>query len=93
MERRIRKSKREAMEYKTARDASKSEELWKEFDEEYQRKSALLQKQNKEYKEYCKANGLKKLDERLQIAKWDRMQAAESRGAAARCKNKKEKEK
>ena len=77
------------MEYKTARDATKSEELWKEFDEDYQRKSALLQKQNKEYKEFCEANGLKKLDDRLQIAKWDRMQAAEARGAAARYKNKK----
>jgi hypothetical protein len=91
LERRIRRSKREAMEYKAARDAAKSEELWKEFDGDYQRKSALLQKQNKEYKEFCDANNLKKLDDRLQIAKWDRMQAAEARGAAARYKNNKEK--
>ena len=47
----------------------------------------MLSKQNKAYQEYCENNNLRPLSERLQIAKWDRKQAASARGAAKRYQN------
>jgi len=44
----------------------------------------LLQKQNKAYNDYCEKNGLKKLRDRIDVARWDRKQAAAARGAAKR---------
>lgn len=52
------------------------------LEEDFQRKSVLLQKQNKAYNDFCKEHGLKKLNERITIAKWDRQQAAQARVAA-----------
>lgn len=54
------------------------------LDQDYQRKAALLQKQNKEYNDFCERNNLKPLRDRIQIAKWDRQQAAVARGATKR---------
>lgn len=82
LERRIRKTKRQVANLKTAIDAAGDEAEKFDLDQEYQRKAALLQKQNAEYKEFCKENGLKELNDRLAIAEWDRKQAAAARGAA-----------
>jgi hypothetical protein len=82
LERRIRKTKREVMGLKTARDNATSDSAKAEFDLEYQRKAALLQKQNQAYNDYCEQNGLKKLRDRIDVARWDRKQAAAARGAA-----------
>ena len=68
-------------------DSCKDEKLKFEFDLDYQRKSALLAKQNKAYADYCAENGLRPLSDRIQIAKWDRQQAAAARGAAQRYNN------
>lgn len=87
LERRIRKTKREVMSLKTAVDNATDEKLKFELDMDYQKKAALLQKQNKAYEQYCKDNDLKKLNDRIQIAKWDRKQAAAARGAATRYNN------
>lgn len=87
MERRIRDTKRKTMGLKTAMDNAKTPETKAEFDLEYQKKAALLQKQNTAYKEYCKENNLKELHDRLNIAQWDRKQAAAARGAAKRYEN------
>ena len=87
LERRIRNTKREVMGLKEAVDNCKDDKLKFELDMEHQRKSALLAKQNKAYKDYCDKNGLKPLSERIQIAKWDRQQAAAARGAAKRYEN------
>lgn len=89
LERRIRKTKREAMSLKTAIDNATDDKLKFELDMDYQKKSALLQKQNKAYDQYCKENDLKKLNDRIQIAKWDRRQAAAARGAARRYESEK----
>lgn len=86
-ERRIRKTKREVMGLKTAIDNVKDDKLKFELDMKYQRKSALLQKQNSDYNDFCDKNNVKRLQERLAIAKWDRQQAAAARGAARRYKN------
>ena len=48
----------------------------------YQKKSLKLQKQNKAYNEFCETNNLRKQDDRISIAKWDRKQAAQARAAA-----------
>jgi hypothetical protein len=50
----------------------------------YERKAALLAKQNAAYNDYCDQHDLKRLSERLTIAKWDRSQAAKARAAAKR---------
>ena len=53
-----------------------------ELEEKYQKKAALLQKQNKAYNEFCESTGQKKRHDRIQIAKWDRKQASQARAAA-----------
>lgn len=82
LERRIRKTKRETMTLKTSLDNAPNEAVRAEIKASYQRKAALLQKQNKAYNEFCKANNLKRRADRVAIAKWDRKQAAAARGAA-----------
>ena len=84
LERRIRKTKRETMGKRTAMENAKTDEARKKLEREYQKSSALLQKQNKAYNEFCEENNLKRLNERLTIAKWDRSQAAKARAAAKR---------
>ena len=87
LERRIRKTKREVMAKKEAVDTCKDDKLKFELDMDYQKKAELLSKQNKEYQEYCENNNLRPLSDRLQVAKWDRKQAASARGAAQRYEN------
>ena len=84
LERRIRKTKQEVMALQTAVDNCKDDALRLELQAELDRKSYLLQKQNKAYNEYCKTNDLRSLADRLKIAKWGREQAAKARGAAKR---------
>ena len=60
------------------------------FEKDYRRKSALLQRQNEAYNQFCEENGLKKQSERIRIAKWDRKQAAQARAAAKRYNEDKE---
>ena len=90
LERRIRKTKRDTMSSRTARDAetdSTEKEYW---DNKYQKKAALLQKQNAAYNQFCEANGLKKQQDRISIAKWNRSEAAKARAAAKRYNEDKE---
>lgn len=84
LERRIRDTKRQAMGWKTAMDAEEDPEKKAELEDKYQRKAALLQKQNKAYNDFCESTGQKKRSDRIQIAKWDRKQAAQARAAAKR---------
>lgn len=89
MERRIRNTKREVMAWDTARQAAQGS--FKDLIEnDYQRKAALLQRQNAAYNQFCEENGLKKQSERIRIAKWDRQKAAQSRAAAKRYNEDKE---
>ena len=76
LERRIRKTKREVINWKTAGD-----------EEMYEKKSALLQKQNAAYNQFCEENGLKKQSERLHIAEWNRIEASRATAAAKRWNN------
>lgn len=87
LERRIRKTKREVMNWQKAVEYATDERLKFENDLIYQRKSALLQKQNKAYNDFCEQNDLKRLADRLEAAQWNREQASKARGAAQRYNN------
>ena len=73
-------------------DKCKDESVKFEMQLDLDRKSYLLQWQNKAYNEFCKENDLRTQQERLQIARWNREQAAKARGAARRYQNAKGKE-
>ena len=87
LERRIRKTKREVMGMQEAVDKCKNESVKFEMQLDLDRKSYLLQRQNKAYNEFCKTNDLRTQQERLQIARWNREQATKARGAARRYQN------
>ena len=86
LERRIRKTKQAVMGLQTAVENCKDDALRFGLQAELDRKSYLLQKQNAAYKDYCKQNDLRELQDRLMIAKWNRQSAAKARGAAKRYK-------
>lgn len=86
LERRIRKTKRELQAAKTSiknGDNATKAEMQKYYD----RKAALLKKQNKAYNDFCEENGLKRLQDRLHVAGWNRSQSSAA-SAAARKKSK-----
>lgn len=87
LERRVRKTKREVMGLQEAVEKCQDEVAKFELQQTLDRKSYLLSKQNRAYSEFCKANDLRPLNERLQIARWNREQAAKARGAARRYQN------
>lgn len=84
LERRIRESKRKCIGLKQGVDSASTPEGKAELQAEYERQAALLQKRNAAYNQFCEENNLKKLNERITIAKWDRKQAAKARAAAKR---------
>lgn len=83
LERRIRKTKREVQGLKTALENA-ADDVKPELQAAYQKKAALLTKQNKAYNSFCEENGLKRLSDRLSITKWNRQQAAQAGAAAKR---------
>ena len=87
LERRVRKTKREVMGLQEAVEKCKDEAAKFELQQTLDRKSYLLSRQNKAYSDFCKRNDLRPLNERLQIARWQREQAAKARGAARRYQN------
>lgn len=87
LERRIRKTKRAVMGLQEAVDGCKDEQAKFSLQQELDRKSYLLQRQNKAYNEYCKDKNLRPLADRIRIAQWGREQAARARGAARRYEN------
>lgn len=89
LERRIRKTKRRVMGLKESVDSAPDEPTRQTQQEAYESAAALLQKQNQDYNQFCKDNDLKRLAERISIAKWDRKQAAQATAAARRHNSKK----
>lgn len=87
LERRVRKTKREVMGLQEAVEKCRDEAAKFELQQVLDRKSYLLSRQNKAYNDFCEQNGLRKQSERLQIARWQREQAAKARGAARRYQN------
>lgn len=89
MERRIRDTKRKTMGWKESLDKEKDPAKKAEFEKEYNRKAALLERQNAAYNEFCEQTGQTKRNERISIAKWNRSQAAKARAAAKKKGNNK----
>lgn len=87
LERRIRDTKRKIQNMQTAIDNCQDEKLKFELQQDFDKKSYLLKKQNAAYKQYCEENNLKPYNERLQVAKWNREQAMKAAGAARRYQN------
>lgn len=87
LERRIRKTKRAVLGLQEAVDGCKDEQAKFSLQQELDRKSYILQRQNKAYNEYYKDNDLRPLADRLRIAQWSREQATRARGAARRYEN------
>lgn len=87
LERRIRKTKRIVAGMQTAVEACQDPQAKAELQMQLDKKSFLLQHQNKAYNDFCKENELRPLADRLSIARWGREQAAKARGAARRYQN------
>ena len=87
LERRVRKTKRAVMGMQTAVEQCQDEAAKFALQQELDRKSYLLKRQNQAYQDFCKYNSLRPLSERLKIARWSREQAAKARGAARRYQN------
>lgn len=87
LERRVRKTKRAVMGMQVAVEKCQDEVARAVLQQELDRKSFLLQRQNRVYQDFCKYNNLSPLSERLKIARWSREQAAKARGAARRYQN------
>ena len=84
MERRIRESKRECIGLKQGIDSATTDTSKELLQKDYEKASDKLQKRNEAYNQFCEENDLKKLNERITIAQWDRKQAAQARAAARR---------
>lgn len=82
LERRIRKTKREMVGLKAATESAKDVDIKAALETDYQKKAALLQRQNEAYNAFCAENNLKRLPDRIQIAEWDREQAKAAMAAA-----------
>lgn len=87
LERRIRNTKRRVIGLKESVDDAPDDATKQTQMEEYEKVAALLQKQNREYNEFCEGNDLEKLSDRISIAKWGRKQAAQATAAAKRYNN------
>ena len=75
IERTIRADKLKVKGLREAIDCAEDKTLKKELSEDYEKASARLSMHNAEYNHFCESNGLKRYDDRLSIAKWNRSEA------------------
>ena len=87
LERRIRGTKRQVMDYKAAMEGAPDGDMKAAMERKYQRKAALLQKQNKQYNQFCEEHDRKRLADRMAVANWGRKQSAAATGAARKWNN------
>ena len=85
-ESRIRRTKTKLVGFRTAIEAAEDAGVKATLEAQYTRTAKLLEKQNLDYNQFCTDNGLKRLSDRIQIAKWTREDARKSIAAAARSK-------
>lgn len=81
-EARIRRTKTKLLGIREAIDCCTDDAAKATLEEEYAKNAVLLQKQNAAYNKLCEDNGLKKLGDRISIAKWTRSEAAKATAAA-----------
>lgn len=81
-ESRIRRTKVKLIGLREAIEATEDEGVSATLEDEYAKVAKLLEKQNAIYNNFCKENNLKRLSDRIQVAKWTRADAAKSIAAA-----------
>ncbi len=86
-ESRIRKTKTKLIGLREAIDNAQDEKVKEALQEEYNKEAAKLTKYNAQYDKFCKDNNLKKLNDRIIVAKWNRSEAAKARQAANNTKS------
>ena len=84
MERRIRKTKRELQNLQNAIDKETDPIIKEHLEKQFERKSALLKKQNEAYNDFCEETGQRRLPDRINIAKWQRSETAKRSIKAAK---------
>jgi hypothetical protein len=83
-EAKIRESKLHILGLRTAIDVCTDDEAKATLQKECDKASLLLQKRNKAYNDFCEQNNLKKLNDRISVAKWNRSEASKATAAAKR---------
>lgn len=81
-ESRIRRTKMKLIGLREAIEATEDAAAKATLEGEYTKTAKLLEKQNLAYNDFCKENNLKRLADRIQVAKWTRADAAKSIAAA-----------
>lgn len=84
MERRIRKTKRELQNLRNAADKETDPIIKEHLEKQFERKSAILKKQNEAYNDFCEETGQRPLPDRINIAKWQRSETAKRSIKAAK---------
>ncbi len=84
LERNIRATKRNLQGLDSAKESTGDEVTKFELQMEYDKMALKLRKQNQAYKDFCKDNDLRTVNERLQIANWNRSQAMKAVQGAKR---------
>lgn len=84
IERAIRKLKRELYVLEGAIEAANDKTLKADLQADYDKRAYSLSQMNAKYKEFCAKNDLRPLNDRLQIAEWNRNSAAKASAAARR---------
>lgn len=78
----IRKTKLKLLGLRQAIDGCQDDSAKATLQEEYGKAAQLLQKQNTAYNDFCEKNNLKRLSDRVSVAKWTRSEAAKATAAA-----------
>ena len=86
-EARIRRSKLKLLGLRTAINEAKDAGLRATLQDDYGKAAQILQKQNAAYNKFCEDNNLKRLSDRLNVARWNRSEAAKATAAARKRNN------
>lgn len=81
-EARIRKQKNKVLGLREAIDSAEDAEVRATLQDEYGKAALKLQRYNQAYNSFCEENNLKKLSDRITVAKWTRSEAAKATAAA-----------
>lgn len=81
-ERKIRKDKTELVVLSEAIESANNSELKQTLQEDYAKQVEALMKHNREYSSFCANNNLRGLEDRINVAKWAREEAAKARSVA-----------
>src|SRR5699024_2705535 len=75
MERRIRQQKTRLLGLRQAVDSAQNATLQTALQNEYDNEAVKLGRYNAQYNRFCEANDLKRLSDRISVAKWTRSEA------------------